>query len=250
MSYVEAHATGAAAGFVQAFWQSTGVFAAHATHRVLPDACADFIFDLSEPSRATRDCAEMVGTMTRAIVVAVQGRRDTFGIRFRPGAAWLLWRAPMRALCDGRAELDAVVPGGSSLAERLSERDGFAARVALAQRWIAEHVVVAEIDREKLTTVAAINRRLEAGSTALGALGWNERKLQRFFEAAYGTNPATMRCFWRFEHLRRVLLSAPAPHLAELAIDHGYSDQSHMAREFQRFSGLSISDWRAEIAAV
>lgn len=250
MSYLEAHATGPAAGFVQAFWQSTGVFATAATHRVLPDACADFIFDLAKPANATRDCAEMVGTMTRAIVVPVRGRRDTFGIRFRPGAAWLLWHAPMRDLCDGQAPLDDVVPGGSHLTERLGALDDFAARVALAESWIEERLRHAEIDRERRATVAAINAHLESGSTALAALGWNERKLQRFFEAAYGTNPATMRCFWRFEHLRRGLLATPDANLAEFAIGHGYSDQSHMAREFQRFSGLSISAWRAESVAV
>lgn len=250
MSYVEAHASGVAAGFIQAFWQSAGIYAAPATHRVLPDACADFIFDLSRPWRATRDCAAMVGTMTRAIVVPMSGRRESFGIRFRPGAAWLLYSAPMRELCDGQAALDEVLPGGSMLAERLAELDDFTARVALAQHWIEHRVALADIDGEKVATVAAINGQLEARSTALADLGWNERKLQRFFEAAYGTNPATMRCFWRFEHLRRALIATPDVALAELAIDHGYSDQAHMAREFQRFSGLSISAWRAESAAL
>jgi transcriptional regulator GlxA family with amidase domain len=96
--------------------------------------------------------------------------------------------------------------------------------------------------------IEVINGRLEAGApgTALPTLGWNERKLQRFFEAAYGPSPATMRCFWRFEHLRRALLTGPSDGLSALALDHGFSDQAHMAREFQRFSGLTISAWRAE----
>lgn len=232
---------------MQAFWQSTGVTAAGSSHRVLPDACADFIFNMSDTTRPTRDCAAFVGTMTRAIVVPAHGRQDVFGIRFRPGAAWLLWRAPMRALCDGQAALDDVVPGASRLAERLWDIGNFQTRIALAEAWI-ETRLAGGIDDEKLHTITAINDRLEsgAGGIALSALGWNERKLQRFFEMAYGPSPATMRCFWRFEHLRRTLLRGEGDSLSALAVDHGFADQAHMAREFQRFAGLSISAWRAE----
>jgi AraC-like DNA-binding protein len=248
MPYVESQASGRSAGFVQAFWQSTGVYPAGSLHRVLPDACADFIFDLSDPTRATRDCAALVGTMTRAIVVPVGGQRDVFGIRFRPGAAWLLWRAPMRALCDAQGPLDDIEPGASSLAERLAETPAFRDRITLAEAWIESRLAHCEIDEEKRRTVSAINSQLESGARGaiLANLGWNERKLQRFFEAAYGPSPATMRCFWRFEHLRRELLRAKDASLAELAVDHGFSDQAHMAREFQRFAGLSITAWRGE----
>ena len=250
MLHTEAQASGPSARFVQAFWQSTGVYAAGSSQRVLPDACADFIFNMSDPARATRDCAAIVGTMTRAIVVPTRGRRDVFGIRFRPGAAWLLWRAPMRALCDGQATLDDIVPGASRLAERLADIADFRARVAFAENWIEARLARSEIDDEKLRTIGAINGRFEygAGGTALSTLGWNERKLQRFFEAAYGPSPATMRCFWRFEHLRRTLMRAEGDGLSTLAMDHGFADQAHMAREFQRFAGLTISAWRAETA--
>ena len=219
-------------------------------HRVLPDACADFIYDLADPMRSTRDCATLVGTMTRAIMVPASGQRDLFGIRFRPGAAWLLWQVPMRALCDSSAYLDDVVATGSTLTERLAEIDGFAARIACAEGAIETRMREVELDDVKRRTVEHINTHLEAGAaaTALGALGWNERKLERFFQTAYGTSPATMRCFWRFEHLRRRLLRSPNAGLAELALEHGFSDQAHMAREFQRFAGLSITAWRAETA--
>lgn len=251
MVHIESNASGPSAAFVQAFWQSTGVYPEGWSHRVLPDACADFIFNMSDPACPTRDCATMVGTMTHAIVVPSRGRRDVFGIRFRPGAAWLLYRAPMRALCDGQAALDDVVPGASHLAERLAEIADFKARIALTQAWIEARLAQRGIDHEKQHTVAAINARLESGARgiAVTTLDWNERKLQRFFEAAYGISPATMRSFWRFEHLRRALLRTPEASLAALALDHGYADQPHMTREFQRFAGLTITAWRAEMPA-
>jgi len=63
---------------VDAFW----VFESVGTpHRVLPDGCIDFIFDL-ETGRAT-----VQGPMTRAEVVALPAGRRVFGMRFLPGAA-------------------------------------------------------------------------------------------------------------------------------------------------------------------
>jgi len=249
MSYVEVRPTNPAGRYVQAFWQVSRGFAPGETQRVLPDACSDFIFDLTDPARRTGDCATMVGTMTRAIVVPRTGQ--LFGIRFRPGAAWLLYGAPMKALCDITAPLDDIAHAASTFTERLASADSFATRVALAQAFIEARLLAGEIDDDRRRTVEHINTHLEAGAagTALARLGWNERKLQRFFESAYGMSPATMRCFWRFEHLRRRLALNPRTNLADLALDHGYSDQAHMAREFQRFAGLSITAWRSETAA-
>src|SRR6185503_10609803 len=162
MSYLEARPTGSASHYVQAFWQASGTLTPGETQRVLPDACSDFIFDLTEPTRRTGDCATMVGTMTRAIVVP--RTRKLFGIRFRPGAAWLLYRAPMKSLCDMTVALDDVVAGGSSFAEVLAAADGFAQRIALAQTLIESRMLAVEIDDEKRRTVGHINTHLEAGA--------------------------------------------------------------------------------------
>lgn len=252
MPYVEASACGPSRRFVQAFWQSQDTYPAGRSARVLPDACVDFLFDLADPARPTQACAAVIGTMTRAIVVPAAGRRDLFGIRFRPGMVSLLWPLPMRGLCDSRSELDDVVRGGSSLPERLAATTDFQTRIAVAQTWIEARLANTGIDLKALNAVSAINTMLESGVTATtlaDVTGWNERKLQRFFDATYGTTGATLRCFWRFEAVRRALTHGSSDGLSALALCHGYADQAHMAREFRRFTGLSIGAWRAESGA-
>jgi len=154
----------------------------------------------------------------------------------------------MRALCDDMATLDDVGARGGELAERLSVIGDFHARVATAEAWIESRLGEIDVDAARLHAVAAINTRLEAGRGLAELTDWNERKLQRFIATSYGTTPATMRCFWRFERLRRALLDGEGD-LGALAIDHGYADQAHLAREFRRFAGLSVSAWRAETAS-
>lgn len=250
MTYAELQANGPVAQFVQAFWQSTETLLAPAKRRVLPDGCADFVFDFSPLANATAR-AGFVGTMTKPLLLDTAGKRDFFGIRFRPGAPSLLWRLPMKHLTDAREALSDVVAGTCPLMGRLVESKTLRERASVAEKWIEARLRETCLSVSDLKTLSAVNAHLSAGkrpSDFAERSGWNERKLQRFFDNAFGVSPVTMRCFWRFERTRRALEDAPATPLTDVALAHGYADQAHMAREFQRFSGLTITAWRAEAA--
>jgi AraC-like DNA-binding protein len=48
----------------------------------------------------------------------------------------------------------------------------------------------------------------------------------------------------RFDRARRQL--NPATRLADLAAAHGFSDQSHLVREFHAFAGCTPTGWLAD----
>lgn len=252
MAYLETNASPAIARFVQAFWQSKGEGSAGAAQRVLPDACADVIVDLSDPTVATGACANFIGTMTRAIVVPDRGASELFGIRFRPGVAALLWPLPMAELCNGRAAFaDAVDTRSNELTHRLAAAEEFSARVANAEEWLLREIALRSPDIRKLDLVVALNASLERGDgpdAIASAMDWHPRKTQRFFNEIYGASAVTLSCFWRYERARHRLQLNGRRSLAEFALDCGYADQAHLAREFQRFSGLTIGEWRGAYA--
>ena len=74
---------------------SGGFDATGQPHRVVPDGCMDFIFDLDDPRGAI-----VVGAMQRAKVVQLRAGARVFGVRFRPGAGALYVDAPARELRD------------------------------------------------------------------------------------------------------------------------------------------------------
>lgn len=76
-------------------------------------------------------------------------------------------------------------------------------------------------------------------ATAARQLGVSERTLQRLVQAATGRQPAYWKCLAR---IRRATAGLPhAPSLVACAADHGFSDQAHMTREFQRWLGRTPS---------
>jgi AraC-like DNA-binding protein len=70
-------------------------------------------------------------------------------------------------------------------------------------------------------------------AVAARQLGVSERTLQRLVHAATGRQPAYWKCLARVRRAARQL--AQAPSLAACAADHGFADQAHMTREFQRW---------------
>src|SRR6266480_3706832 len=79
------------ASYVDAYWWSDGT----ADVRVIPDGCADVIFDGGS--------AMVVGTMTRPLNTT--SGPTMFGIRFRPGRAALAIGAPLTEVTDARVPL-------------------------------------------------------------------------------------------------------------------------------------------------
>ena len=71
-------------------------------------------------------------------------------------------------------------------------------------------------------------------------LGVGRRALERMFREEVGLSP---KLFVRIERLQRVLASlehaAPDARWAELALRHGYFDQSHLIRDFRLLAGTT-----------
>src|SRR5689334_367118 len=106
--------------------------------RVLPDGCADAIF---EPARRAR----WVGTMTRAIEVQRVDRADIFGIRFAPGGLHALTRRPLHPFTDLDVEIGSGDPLDlTSVEDDLRETTDFVERCGLVDAALGRALAHAE----------------------------------------------------------------------------------------------------------
>lgn len=71
--------------------------------------------------------------------------------------------------------------------------------------------------------------------------------LSRQFKRAYGTSPHRYLLMRRLAHVKQLLLLGKP--LADVALDSGFSDQSHMTRHFKRAFGMTPGAWRQLTAA-
>lgn len=84
---------------------------------------------------------------------------------------------------------------------------------------------------------------IEAFEAVSGLDRW---ALARQFRAAFGTCPSSFRTMRQLDRARRMI--AGGLPLAEVALDAGFADQSHMSRMFKRAYGLTPAKWAAALA--
>jgi AraC-like DNA-binding protein len=65
------------------------------------------------------------------------------------------------------------------------------------------------------------------------------RTLERNFKQSSGYTVKDVSGLMRFEQVRNRLWQYPCSNLAGLAYELGYADQSHLSREFKRYSGAT-----------
>ena len=70
----------------------------------------------------------------------------------------------------------------------------------------------------------------------------------RAFKASFGDTPHAYILRKRIALARKLMLESRAP-LAEIALECGMADQSHLNRVFRRFTGTSPHAWRRSMAA-
>ena len=195
--------------------------------RVLPDACADIVWRRGEGG-------VVAGPDTGPWHSRTEPGELIFGVRFRPGAGGPALGVPLSELRDRRIAISEL---GLDPREELHGEADPRAVPRVLQAAAARLVVARPPDA---AVQAAVSRLLDPTQQvgALAAdLGFSERQLRRRFLASVGYGPKILQ---RVLRLRRFLV-CERRELARAALEAGYADQAHLARECLRLTGLSPS---------
>ncbi|WP_410668602.1 helix-turn-helix domain-containing protein [Amycolatopsis sp. cmx-4-68] len=195
--------------------------------RVLPDGCADLVWD--------GDALTVVVTVGAPLRLWVPAAASRVGVRLRCGAAAAVLGTSMPEL-PAVTRLSDLWGADAQLAEEQLSSSG-----PEAQRRILESLVARRSATPDRRVLAAVHALGTAGRTSEVAVGISERALRRHFVHAVGAGPKQLHRVRRFQRFLRLLepLAAGRTSLAGVAADLGYADQSHLGREYRRLSGSS-----------
>ena len=76
-----------------------------------------------------------------------------------------------------------------------------------------------------------------------GAVGLEMTKFSSLFRQATGMSMQRWQVRVRVHQAQRMMLDGPDQHLSEIASRLGFADQSHFARAFKQFTGLTPREW-------
>lgn len=216
---------------IDAFWEHSG---GNRAHRILPDGCMDFVFDLE------RGVGWLVGAMSAAELV--RARPGTlFGVRFLPGAAAAYVNEAASAFVDERVALEDVTPRGANLAERIASAPHRRAREGVIIEFLLDANARLRAPDARVRRAAALIAERSGAVTmreVAEVANVGERQLERLFHSHVGLAPKHYARIARLEHACQLLGGATRPQ-AELAAHAGYADESHLLRDFRDLAGVT-----------
>jgi AraC-like DNA-binding protein len=233
--------------WVECFWTRGAPGATAAVHRVLPDGCTDIVLGFSASRQGALAAADVVGTMTRPLVVSSHEHGAYIGVRFRPGCALAAFGVPASELTDERVDILALWSDARPALEALHEANDTPSRVqvleAMLVRRLASRLPAPREVIEAVHRIASVHGNLSIA--ALGpALGVTRQHLARRFASCVGVSPKS---FARILRARRALAHAKNDRVsvdwAEIALRAGYYDQSHLVGDVRALTGLTPGQW-------
>ena len=226
------------APWIECFWTRApdpGAAAPAAPYRILPDGCADILFDLANGVEAL-----VVGPMTRALVLPPDREARFLGVRFRPGAAGAFLAVPLSTLVDARVALDAIWTDAADTRDAVAEGGAAGRAVDVLESGLRARLrrSAGPLPRIRalIESLAAAEEATSVAALAAGA-GITRQHLGRVFAQHVGYGPKTLARILRLRRAMSLIASRRGRPLADVALDAGYYDQAHMNADFRDLAG-------------
>ncbi|OUM02029.1 AraC family transcriptional regulator [Variovorax sp. JS1663] len=223
--------------------------------RVLPDGAVRLVFSFGD-APAPGHAAMAIGASATPALVRLRGRMEGVSVALRPGTAARLLGLPAGELRGLSVPLDALWGGtAGALLERMGKAGGDAARIALLHDALRQRLLESEREAAlqqaaaravQLIVASAGRRPLREVAEAVGV---GERRLQQLFHAQVGLSPRALGRLARLHGCLRALRRHQTPDWAEVALDSGYYDQSHLANEFRALCGLTPTEFLRRVVS-
>ncbi|WP_193078787.1 AraC family transcriptional regulator [Brevibacterium aurantiacum] len=227
------------------------------THLGLPSGSLTFIVAIDRPLEQydpSTDSAEafdvlLAGLHLRPTLIRHDGTMAGIQINFSPLAPRAFFDAPAREFVHRTYDFKAIArPIAEELHERVNAAATWSARFDaiddVLTRVIDEGVGPRPEVLESWRQIALAHGGLPVSLIA-DHIGWSRRHLNAQFHAEFGIGPKDAARVLRFDRARRMIDSNQAS-MAEIAAVCGYSDQSHLNRDFKALTGTSPTRWLRE----
>jgi len=230
---------------IKCFWYNTNDFGEQPVgFEVVPDGYAELIFHFgSGCSLFDKGDVQplpspfMIGLLNQPVVFYTKNRLEIIGVRCFPWTVFDLLGLPSDK--DGVRLLEHPIAQLQPALEAYIN----AGKIEHAVGQLRQYFLKA---RSEISTDSVLVKAGVAMSQANGTMPVSQvataahatvRTLERKFRQSSGHTVKDVSGLMRFEQARNHLLLYPDANLAGLAYELGYTDQSHLSREFKRYSG-------------
>lgn len=236
--------------FVQSYW--TGDFNTASTHdfsqSVIPNGYAELIIHLTDAhcelfkknSWDNSPVCTLLGLYTKPYAVKFSTHVKVFGIRFSPEGIYNVFGVSPSEFLETFEDMEYVAEAGfATYCGRLRECKSTRERIRLTDAFLTKCLIKHGRRHDYVGAAAAMirtNSRMRM-DTLYEQIPISPRQLQREFKARIGVSPKAYMRIARMNAIQRYLNANSDVDLTGLTYDYGFSDQSHLIKEFYAFTG-------------
>ena len=187
------------------------------------------------------------GVGTRRFQVQLEGKGWVFGIKFRPGAFYPFYQAPVAALTDRAISLDGVFgAAGLEYEQQVLACTSVDDMIDCAEQFLRARLPPPDESIALINTVVeqiAGDRTITRVAQIAERVGVSRRTLQRLFSQYVGVSPKWVIQRYRLLEAADRLAQHTTVDLPGLAQTLGYFDQAHFINDFRATIGSTPAEY-------
>jgi AraC-like DNA-binding protein len=234
------------AKFVELFWYASGHSRSFERERILPMPTVELVIKLG----SSRAYAGLTGPRSSCFIIERSDSDRLLGIHFKSGGALPFLRCAYGELHNTGVRLSDLwgEKRASRLVELLNEAPTVDQKFDILERWLM-WIADRPLDHHPAVSFALQTFEKDPGlftsEQVARQVNMSQRRFIELFRDEVGLTPKLFCRVQRFQNVIRTI-----EHKSELEVDwvdialaHGYSDQSHFIHDFRGFSGLRPTEY-------
>ncbi|WP_338477465.1 helix-turn-helix domain-containing protein [Pseudomonas trivialis] len=210
----------------------------------VPDGCVDIVFDCD----ATRPSVKICGTPLQAQRVELLQGHHYFGVRFAPGVIPGFINVMAEDLTEQEWDLLQVSAFAQSIFENIVNAPLLQDQIKLFNDYLAPRLMGRT---SKLTAIVIQQALAHRGDLRIQHLedlsGYTSRTIHRQFSQDTGVSPKTFFRIIRCQAALDTLNNQRDVSFSDLALDLGFSDQSHFLRDFKKLVSTTPCEYQRKM---
>jgi len=239
--------------YICCFWGMPKPYTSIATSEikhglVIPDTCMDIIFEIDMNKNELRDRFVGINDISfRTESQSVSSTISCFGIRFYFWAVPLFSHESMNEVLNASVETEAYFKNfRHDFQNILADSPLIIDRIAKAEYYLLKKL---NLNRQNNNVMNVIYKMLKSRGTAnicelVEFTTVSQRQLQRLFLEYVGISPKKLSGLIRYQYLWQDILSYSNTNVQDAVCKYGYTDQSHLLKDFKKYHTMTPAEAR------
>ena len=252
MNYNVRYPSPALRPYIKLYWEMDGILEGDTEHiqRIVPTGLADMTFYFDD---VPQDIIRKETAMSRSVIngqqtsffdLKVRGHISLFSVTFTPQGTRQFFNIPISEIYNMCLPLKMLAgKTADEIEEQLFHAPNMSSRIEVVEKFLFKKLLQSrkyEFRRMDYTirTISA-SRGICRLTDLSGNACLSRKQFERSFSEHIGITPKQFLRVIRFQNSLSLKSKSPGSSITRIAHESGYSDQSHMVREFKRISGLT-----------